>query len=243
VCGLRAFWVGKVSCVPSANPGSRRYNECKFRALNPMPISPLFRPFRSLVTVLVIGLLCVSAVQAERADRNKPMNAEADALRYDDARQTSVFTGNVVITKGTIVIRGARVEVRQDAQGNQFGTVTGAPAFFRQKRDVGEEFIEGEAQRIEYDSQADTVRFIGSAVLRRYKGTQVNDETSGSLITYNSGNDTFAVDGGPANRTPGNPTGRVRAMLTPVPKDGAPAAPVVPPAPLRPSGQIGEGQR
>ena len=208
-----------------------------------MPHFHLFRPFRSLATALVIGLLCVGAAQAERADRNKPMNAEADALRYDDASQTSVFTGNVVITKGTIVIRGARVEVRQDTQGNQFGTVNGSPAFFRQKRDVGEEFIEGEAQRIEYDSQTETVRFVGSAVLRRYKGTQVNDETSGSLITYNSSNDTFAVDGGAANSTPANPTGRVRAMLTPVPKDGAPAAPAASPVPLRPSGQIGEDQR
>ena len=208
-----------------------------------MPTSPLIRPFRSLALVLVTGLLCVSAVQAERADRNKPMNAEADALRYDDVRQTSVFTGNVVITKGTIVIRGDRVEVRQDAQGNQFGAITGSPGFFRQKRDVGEEFIEGEAQRIEYDSQTETVRFIGGAVLRRYKGTQVNDETSGSLITYDSSNDTFVVDGGEANRTPANPSGRVRAMLTPVPKDGAPAAPVAPPVPLRPSGQIGEGSQ
>lgn len=206
------------------------------------PLHP-FRPFRLLATALVAGLLCVGAAQAARTDRDQPMNAEADALRYDDATQTSVFTGNVVITKGTIIIRGARVEVRQGAQGNQFGTITGSPAFFRQRRDAGDEFIEGEAQRIEYDSQADSVRFIGSAVLRRYKGTQVNDETAGSLITYNSGNDTFAVDGGAANRTPDNPTGRVRAMLTPVPKNSAPAAPASSPMPLRPSGQIGEDQR
>ena len=30
----------------------------------------------------------------------------ADALRYDDLKQTSVFTGKVVVTKGTILIRG-----------------------------------------------------------------------------------------------------------------------------------------
>jgi lipopolysaccharide export system protein LptA len=45
---------------------------------------------------------------AEKADRNKPMNVEADTMRYDDLNQTSVFTGKVVVTKGTIVIRGAR---------------------------------------------------------------------------------------------------------------------------------------
>jgi hypothetical protein len=40
------------------------------------------------------------------ADRDQPMNIEADALRHDDQQQP-VFTGNVVVTKGTIVMRGA----------------------------------------------------------------------------------------------------------------------------------------
>ena len=196
-----------------------------------------------LTGCLVAGLLFANAAQAEKADRNLPLNAEADALRYDDARQTSVFTGNVVITKGTIVIRGAKVEVRQDAQGNQFGVVNGSPGFFRQKRDGVDEFIEGTAQRIEYDSKADSVRFVGDAVLKRFKGTQLNDETTGSVIVYNNTTDVFTVDGGVASRTANNPTGRVRAMLTPVPKDGASVATPAPPANLRPSNELGEGQK
>ncbi len=206
---------------------------------------PIPSPRRSPWTgvCLLVGLLLTGAAQAEKADRSLPLNAESDALRYDDARQTSIFTGNVIITKGTIVIRGAKVEVRQDAQGNQFGIVNGSPGFFRQKRDGVDEFIEGTAQRIEYDSQADTVRFVGDAVLKRFKGAQLNDETTGSVIVYNNTTDVFTVDGGMASRTTSNPTGRVRAMLTPVPKDGAPVPAPAPPANLRPSNQLGEGQR
>ncbi|RJP66371.1 MAG: lipopolysaccharide transport periplasmic protein LptA [Comamonadaceae bacterium] len=211
-----------------------------------MPAFPTFRRALPWTACLAAALWCAGAAQAEKADRSLPLNAEADALRYDDARQTSVFTGNVVITKGSIVIRGAQVEVRQDAQGNQFGIVNGSPGFFRQKRDGVDEFIEGTAQRIEYDSKADTVRFAGSAVLKRFKGTQLNDETTGNVIVYNNTSDVFTVDGGIANRTPSNPTGRVRAMLTPVPKDGAPAggtpAPT-PPANLRSSPQLEEGRQ
>jgi lipopolysaccharide export system protein LptA len=84
---------------------------------------------------------------AEKADRDKPMNIEADALRYDDAKKISVFTGRVVLTKGSIQIRGERVEVRQDAQGFQYGVVTAEPgkrAFFRQKREGLDQYIEGE---------------------------------------------------------------------------------------------------
>lgn len=211
-----------------------------------MPFIPTSRRAVPWALCLSAALWCAGAAQAEKADRNLPLNAEADALRHDDARQTSVFTGNVVITKGTIIIRGDQVEVRQDAQGNQFGIVHGKPGFFRQKRDLVDEFIEGTGQRIDYDSKADTVRFTGNAVLKRFKGTQLNDETTGNVIVYNNTTDVFTVDGGVANRTPQNPTGRVRAMLTPVPKEGgAPATPPppAPPATLKPSPQLEEGRQ
>jgi lipopolysaccharide export system protein LptA len=185
------------------------------------------------------------AVWAEKADKNKPMNAEADALRYDDLKQTSVFTGNVVITKGSIIIRGAQIEVRQDTEGFQFGTATekgGKRAFFRQKRELPDEWIEGEAETIVYDGKADSVTFSKNAVLRRYKGTAVNDETTGSQITYDNVTDVFNVVGGAANATAANPTGRIRTMITPKDAGNAARAPSAPPAVLKPSTVIG-GER
>lgn len=209
-------------------------------------MSPTF-PLRHLPAA-ALCLALAGTAWAEKADRDKPMNIESDALRYDDTRQTSVFTGGVVITKGSIVIRGHQVEVRQDTQGNQFGVATaqsGQRAFYRQKRDALDEFIEGEAQRIEYDSQADVVKFIGNAVLKRFRGATLADETSGGQIVYNNGTDVFTVDGNVRNTTPGNPSGRVRAMLTPAPKPDAPTAPApaVPGAPLKPSGGLQEAPR
>jgi lipopolysaccharide export system protein LptA len=211
----------------------------------PLQTMPIDRSFccLPLLVVCLAGLLLAGAAQAERADRNKPLNAEADSLRYDDAKQTSVFTGNVVITKGSIVIRGAQVEVRQDPQGNQFGIITGKPGSFRQKREGVDEHIEGQAERIEYDSKTESVKFTGGAVLRRYKGAQLNDETVGSVIVYNGADDTFSVDGGAGNRTASNPSGRVRAMLTPVPRADTPVTPPASPAPLRPSTQLNEGRQ
>lgn len=199
----------------------------------------------AMAWVAVLALGASGGLHAEKADRFQPMNAEADALRYDDARQLSVFTGNVVITKGTIVIRGDRVEVRQDAQGHQFGVVTGSaerPAFFRQKREGLDEHIEGVADRIDYNSQTDVVRFENRAVLRRYRGSVLADETAGSLIVYRNADETFSVDGGPNSRTAANPSGRVRAMLTPVTKPGQDgAAPAEAAAPLKASPQLDGG--
>ena len=147
-----------------------------------------------------------------------PMNAESDALRYDDLKQTSVFTGNVVITKGTTIIRGERVDVEQDPEGYQKATVLAAPgklAFYRKKREGLDEFIEGEGERIDYDSRTDVVKFVRQAVLRRYKGAVLADESTGSQINYDNVTDVFTVDGGPQNRSLTNPTGRVRSLLSP----------------------------
>ena len=100
------------------------------------------------------------------------------------------------------------------------------------------------AQRIEYDSKAQTVVFTGSAVLRRYRGTQLNDESVGNQITYNSLTEVFTVKGGPANRTAANPSGRVRAMLTPIPEaETAPAPAATDPAQLRPSTNLNEKKK
>ncbi|MEO8021760.1 lipopolysaccharide transport periplasmic protein LptA [Polaromonas sp.] len=195
--------------------------------------------------------LAVFPASAEKADRDKPMNAEADALRYDDLNQTSVFTGNVVITKGTIIIRGARVDVKQDAEGYQTAIVIAAPdklAFYRKKRDLVDEYIEGEGERIEYDSRADTVKFIRRAVLRRYVGAALADETTGDLIVYDNPTDVFTVDSGPQSKTAANPTGRIRALLAPRNKASAPgvpaAAPPAGPSPnLRPSTTLGDDKK
>jgi lipopolysaccharide export system protein LptA len=208
--------------------------------------------------LLTLVLLVAFPVAAEKADRDKPMNAESDALRYDDLKQSSVFTGNVIITKGTILVRGARVDVTQDAQGYQQAVAIAEPgklAYYRSKRDGVDEVIEGEGERIEYDSQADNVKFIRKAVLRRYVGGKLADESNGELIRYENTTDVFTVDGSAKPvRTASNPSGRVRALLAPRapaaasgPVNGAvtpsaaraPSATTTPSPSLRPSTTLG----
>ncbi len=190
-------------------------------------IRPLPRPCPIVLLVACLAVSCVPTAWAERADRFAPLQAEADALRYDDARQTSVFSGRVLISKGSIRIRADQVEVRQDEQGHQFGVASGSAsqrAFYRQKREGVDEYIEGEAERIEYDGRADRVTFRGQAELRRYRGTTLSDQTSGAVIVYDNRNDTFRVDG--AATAAADPTGaRVRAILTPRRADPAATEP------------------
>jgi lipopolysaccharide export system protein LptA len=197
----------------------------------------------TLTSLVIAALLCMAgSVQAEKADRNKPMNIEADSLRYDDLKQVSVFTGRVVLTKGSIQIRGDRLEVRQDPDGFQFGVATGSadkPAFYRQKREALDEFIEGEGETITYDGRADTVTFARRAQLRRLRGAAVADEITGGNIVYENLTDHFTVDGVAKNAPNGAPgTGRVNVTLTPKPEPGA-SAPAADPVKLKPASKLG----
>jgi|APCry1669190156_1035279.scaffolds.fasta_scaffold24703_1 lipopolysaccharide export system protein LptA len=183
---------------------------------------------------------------AENADKDKPMNIEADELVHDDLKQLTIFTGHVLVNKGTIVLKGDRIEVREDPQGFQYGVITpesGKRAYYRQKREGVNEFMEGEALRIEYDGRLDRVTLQDQAVLRRYRGTVLNDEMSGHVITYDHLSETFRVDaqkvplnsqaamGGKNNKSEASALGllaprsdsRVRAVLTPVPSTASPS--------------------
>lgn len=213
----------------------------------------VLRPVSGLVCGVCCALLSVAtALHAERADRNKPMNIEADTLRHDELQQTTTFTGRVVMTKGTIVLRGASLQLRQDADGHQHGRVTadsGKRAFFRQKRDTvtgqPEEFVEGEGESIEYDGRSDTVKLIRHAELRRYRDSQLSDEINGALIVYSNQTERFSVEGsagsasGAAGAASGEGrSGRVRAVLAPKTTASAAAPAQEPPPRLRPSPRL-----
>lgn len=146
------------------------------------------------------------------------MNIEADNLLHDELKQVSVFTGHVVLTKGTMVMRGDRIEIRTDADGYQFGIIlpeSNKRAFFRQKREGLDEFMEGEGLRIEYDGKADRVRLIDNAEVRRYRGSVLGDQMTGKLITYDNLSDVFTIDGQAAGEAGKSGGTRVRATLAP----------------------------
>ena len=163
----------------------------------------------SSYAVLCAALLATSAY-AEKADRDKPVNLEADTVTLDDIRKISVYQGNVVLSQGTLMLRADRVQVTQNADGLDKVIATGRPVAFRQKLDGSEEFIEGFADRIEYDGANSQLMLIGQAMLRRG-----SDELRGARISYNANTEFYKVVGQPNARTPG---GRVRAIIRPKPR-------------------------
>lgn len=179
------------------------------------------------LALLAIALSVPPIARAERTDRDKPLTVAADRQgTIDMQKQIAVFTGNVVLTKGTLVIRAERVEVREGRDGFRIATATGAggkPATLRQKRDGVDEFIDGRADRLEYEERDELVRFVNDAVVRRLRGNAVADEITGNLISYNGTTEVFNVSAGTADGRAAAPgLGRVQAILAP--RNGSEAA-------------------
>jgi lipopolysaccharide export system protein LptA len=152
-----------------------------------------------LATFLIAG-----GALAERADRSKPIQVDADQLNVDEAKQVSTFAGNVHLTQGTLLLRADKLVVKQEGGGFQSAIAYGNPAQFREKLEGGKEYLEGWAERIEYEGRANKVQFFGNARLKRGQ-----DEVQGNYIAYDGKTEVFHASGGK------DTTGRVRAIIQP----------------------------
>lgn len=211
------------------------------RRVFPIAALPLGSCRLGAIAAGLTALLLAGLAAAERADRTKPLTMEADRpCTVDLIRQVSVCSGNVVIAQGTLVIRADRIELRELPDGYRTATAIGAPgkpAAYKQRRDGGEEQLEGSAERLEYDARSDTLRFVGNAQVRRLRGSVAAEDIQGSVIVWDNAAEQFSVQGGAA--TPTNPAGRVRAVLSPR-AEPASAASVPSGTALQPSTSLGE---
>lgn len=180
----------------------------------------------------ILLALTAGAAWAERGDRDKPVNIESDRLNVDDAKQTAVFEGRVVLTQGTFVLKSNKLTMRKDADGFQYASAQGAPATFREKREGVDEWIDGEALRVEYDGKREFIELFDNARLKRGK-----DEVRGNYITYDPRADYYTVQnskGGPVTGSNKPTDTRVRATLQPKKKEDPAKTPVE----LRPAPRI-----
>lgn len=165
-----------------------------------------------LLTAAMSVLICPQAL-AERADRFQPIQVESDRMQYDDVKQVNVFTGQVVLTRGTLVLRADQLILRQNPEGYAQGTATGQLARFRQKRDGLNEWIEGQGEELIYDGKAETLRVLRRAQVRRLDGSRLLDEIEGASILYDSRSEYYTVEGSGARAPAGS--GRVRVTIQP----------------------------
>lgn len=177
---------------------------------------------------LILSRLCLTALAclafqpsayAEKADLDKPTNVEANQMFYDESKQTNTFIGNVVLTRGTLVMHAEKLLVHKDSAGHQYATLYAAPGgvtTFRQKRDGGKDlWIEGlAADRIEYDTRTEVAKLFKQAKVKMLDSGRATDEVEGDFISYDSRAEYYTVTNSQTGENkPGG--GRIRAVIQP----------------------------
>ena len=171
----------------------------------------------SLAVTLICALALVAArpALAEKADREKEIVVNADRLVANDAKKTSTFEGNVIVTQGTMRMTAARVMVKEDAERHKVYVANGAPVTFRQKRDKVDEWVEGYAERAEFDDRNDVLKLYSNA---RVKSNQ--NEITGDFISYDMKREVAEVSGAPPGQAVPANAGRVKVIIVPPKKEG-----------------------
>jgi len=170
-----------------------------------------------LATVLATGTAYLSPALAQQGDAQDEPDTIiiSDTLNYDDTAKESVFTGNVVLTRGNMTLHSDRLTMREDAEGFQHGTATvesGKLVFLRQENPEKFEVLEARGQRAEYNGKTEEIEMIGKAIITRFICGKPFDNIQGERVIYRQASETYQAFGGPNSAAPG---GRVRSLATP----------------------------
>jgi lipopolysaccharide export system protein LptA len=191
-----------------------------------------------LLAVLMLGAAALP-VAAEKADRDKPINYQADTGDVNYQTKVGTLLGNVILTQGTLTIHADKIIFHQNPDNSVSASAFGNPITFREKRDNVDEYYEGVAQHAEYDGQKRFLELFDRALLR-----QGTDEIRSNYISYNADTEYFKAEGRADTRpaAAGEPSlgARVRGVFQPQSKDGK--APVATPKPNAPASLKSEGQ-
>jgi lipopolysaccharide export system protein LptA len=181
----------------------------------------------NVVAAAFLSLLSLapSLAMAERADSLKQAVINFDSLDVDEVTQTRILTGNVVLTRGTLTMKSDRALVKETPEGYMSVTLTSGPgrvATFRQKRDGGPDlWMEGQAERIEYDERVEVVKLFSKAVVKELENGRLTNQLDGAFVSYDSRREVASV----RNDASGDSkAGGGRGTLIIAPRRTAPAA-------------------
>lgn len=155
---------------------------------------------------------------AEKADSLQKAEFRAEYTIFDGKKSITTLTGHVELMRGTLIVRAERAVFSESSEKSRnfvlYGDA-GGQVFFRQKRDGGPDlWLEGYADRVEYDEKTELVKFITKARVRYLEGKRVTQEQAGEFLSYDSVNDVFiATNSSSGKHVPG--AGRVTLTIEP----------------------------
>ena len=179
---------------------------------------------KKLFAAAVISLLSLTA-SAERADSLKQAVIDFDSGDLNEVAGVRIVSGNVVLRRGTLELKADRAVIKESPEGYMSVTLTSDPgkvATFRQKRDGGPDlWIEGQAERIEYEDRDELVRLYTNAVVKELENKRLSNQISAPFIAYDNRKEVATVRNDASGQSK---VGGGRGTLSLAPKRAAPGA-------------------
>lgn len=146
-------------------------------------------------TVLALGLIAVSlpSPAADGTRRAQPVHLRADRIEFDQKTGTSLYRGNVVFTQADFRLTAAQAATANRAGQLETVTARGKPLTFRDRLEGEQQFIEGSAERAEYEAPAKRLHLFGNVDIRhgddRFRAAVAHyDQAAASLVAEGDGN-------------------------------------------------------
>lgn len=132
--------------------------------------------------LFIAGALLAASLPAlaVTGDTDQPIHIDSAQQSLDMQGNVVTFTGNVVVTQGTIKINADKVVVIRPSgqQGKEVVEGYGNPVTFYQMQDNGKP-VSGRGQKLRYELEKDYVILTGNAYLE-----QLDSNVKGDKITY-----------------------------------------------------------
>ena len=162
---------------------------------------PKHRLLTTLATslTLVASLLISGTSVALDTDRKQPISLEADAAEMDEAKGHYIYSGNVVVTQGSMVINANTVEIIMDDSSNIDSFIADgkddSQAHLQQQVESDGSLLEAWANNLVYDVKADIITLSGKAALH-----QRGNKFSGDVINYSVADEKVKASAKPSSK-------------------------------------------
>lgn len=119
-------------------------------------------------TLLAAMLLLPSLTVMAASNKPEPVTVTADDAQLSKPDNISTYTGNVVVVRGTLTLKGDKLVVSRLQNGEYKAVLTGQPSTLRREPAVqGDKLVTGHSHEIIYYTGKAEVTLRGDAVVDR----------------------------------------------------------------------------
>ncbi|HEC14076.1 MAG TPA: lipopolysaccharide transport periplasmic protein LptA [Acidiferrobacteraceae bacterium] len=167
--------------------------------------------YRLILFIGSLMLLATPPTSALKSDKDQAAIVDADNIEMDFNTGDRIYTGNVSVRQGSMLLRSDKLVVKFKDDALQNAVAYGKPARFRQRPDGKGEDVRGKALRIVFDEINNKIHLYNKAEVTQGQNTIKSKE-----IHYDMTTSKVIIKGAASSQSGGmDAGGRARIIIRP----------------------------